>query len=98
MLIFKALACDYDGTLASEDRLGPGAPPAPAEGPGAGVRGLLSFPATAVTRAPAPPPPPRFLAELDRRGVSYQLGRVIVGTARSAAGARGAAAPGGGGP
>jgi len=23
MLIFKALACDYDGTLASEDRLGP---------------------------------------------------------------------------
>src|SRR3989304_2572731 len=31
-----------------------------------------------------PPPPPRFLAELDRRGVSYQLGRVIVGTARSA--------------
>ena len=23
MLIFKVLACDYDGTLASEDRLGP---------------------------------------------------------------------------
>ena len=31
----------------------------------------------------APPPPPRFLAELDRRGVGYQLGRVVVGTARN---------------
>ena len=114
MLIFKALACDYDGTLASEDRLGPDALAALGKAREAGLRlilvtgrtffeltrvcerldlfdgvvaengGVLYFPATAVIRALAPPPPPRFLAELDRRGVSYQLGRVIVGTARSA--------------
>ena len=113
MVIFKALACDYDGTLASEDRLGPDALAALAKAREAGLRlilvtgrtffeltrvcerldlfdgvvaengGVLYVPATAMIRALAPPPPPRFLAELDRRGVGYQLGRVVVGTARS---------------
>jgi hypothetical protein len=27
-------------------------------------------------------PPPRLLAELDRRGVAYQAGRVVIGTTR----------------
>jgi hydroxymethylpyrimidine pyrophosphatase-like HAD family hydrolase len=113
MLIFKALACDYDGTLASEDRLGPGTLAALREARDAGLRlilvtgrtffeltrvcehldlfdgvvaengGVLYFPGTGALQTLAPPPPPRFLAELDRRGVGYQLGRVVVGTGRS---------------
>ena len=113
MVIFKALACDSNGTLASEDRLGPDALATLAKAREAGLRlilvtgrtffeltrvcecldlfdgvvaengGVLYVPATAMIRALAPPPPPRFLAELDRRGVGYQLGRVVVGTARS---------------
>jgi hypothetical protein len=113
MVIFKALACDYDGTLASEDRLGPDALAALAKAREAGLRlilvtgrtffeltrvcerldlfdgvvaengGVLYVPATAMIRALALPPPSRFLAELDRRGVGYQLGRVVVGMARS---------------
>jgi hypothetical protein len=45
--------------------------------------GVLYFPTTGVMRDQAPPPPPHLLAELDRRGVPFQLGRVIVGTWRS---------------
>src|SRR3972149_3622884 len=41
MLIFKALACDYDGTLASEDRLGPDALAALAKAREAGLRVIL---------------------------------------------------------
>jgi hypothetical protein len=36
-----------------------------------------------MIRDQAPPPSPRLLAELDRRGIAYQLGRVIVDTARA---------------
>ena len=112
MLIFKALACDYDGTLASEDRLGPEALAALRKAREAGLRlvlvtgrtffeltrvcehldlfdgvvaengGVLYFPPTAMIRTLAPPPPARLLAELDRRGIAYQLGHVVVGTAR----------------
>jgi hydroxymethylpyrimidine pyrophosphatase-like HAD family hydrolase len=111
-MIFKALACGYDGTLASEDRLGPDALAALRKAREAGVwlilvtgrtffeltrvcehldlfdgvvaenGGVLYFPAAATIKALAPPPPPQFLAELDRRGVAYQLGHVVVGTAR----------------
>src|SRR3989304_9460392 len=96
MRICKALACDYDGTLASEDRPGPGRLAALGKAREAGLRlilvtgrtffeltrvcerldlfdgvvaengGVLYFPATAVIRALAPPPPPRFLAEIGR--------------------------------
>src|SRR3990172_6831477 len=41
MLIFKALACDYDGTLASEDRLGPDALAALGKAREAGLRLIL---------------------------------------------------------
>jgi phosphoglycolate phosphatase-like HAD superfamily hydrolase len=111
-MMFKALACDYDGTLASHDRIGEEALAALARARGAGVRlvlvtgrtffelirvcepldlfdvvvaengGVLYFPATGVMRDQAPPPPPRLLAELDRRGVPFQVGRVVVGTWR----------------
>lgn len=112
-MIFKALACDYDGTLASEDLLGPEALAALSKAREAGLRlllvtgrtffeltrvcerldlfdavvaengAVLYYPQAGMIRDQAPPPPPRLLAELDRRGVYYQLGRVIVGTARS---------------
>ena len=36
-----------------------------------------------MIRDQGPPPPGRLLAELDRRGIAYQAGRVIVGTARA---------------
>ena len=35
-----------------------------------------------MIRDQGPPPPNRLLAELDRRGIAYQVGRVIVGAAR----------------
>ena len=112
MLIFKVLACDYDGTLASEDRLGPEVLVALRKAREVGLRpilvtgrtffeltrvcehldlfdgvvaengGVLYFPSTAMIRTLAPPPPARLLAELDRRGIAYQLGHVVVGTAR----------------
>lgn len=112
-MTFKALACDYDGTLASHDRIGEEALAALARARAAGLRlilvtgrtffelirvcepldlfdtvvaengGVLYFPTTGVMRDQAPPPPPRFLAELDRRGVTFQAGRVVVGTWRS---------------
>lgn len=112
-MTFKALACDYDGTLASHDRIGEEALAALARARAAGLRlilvtgrtffelirvcepldlfdtvvaengGVLYFPTTGVMRDQAPPPPPRLLAELDRRGVTFQAGRVVVGTWRS---------------
>lgn len=113
LMVMKALACDYDGTLASEDRIGPPALHALESARQAGLRlilvtgrtffelirvcerldlfdavvaengGVLYFPAAGVISDQAPPPPSRLLAELDRRGVFFQAGRVIVGTARS---------------
>lgn len=112
-MIFKALACDYDGTLASQDRIGPEALAALGRAREAGLGlilvtgrtffelirvcerldlfdavvaengGVLYFPAAGVILDQAPPPPLRLLAELDRRGLSFQVGRVVVGTARS---------------
>jgi hypothetical protein len=108
-MIFKALACDYDGTLASRDRIVPEALEALEQVRTAGVRiilvtgrtlfgltracecldlfdavvaengGVLYFPSQGMIRDLAPPPPVRLLAELDRRGVSYEAGRVVVG-------------------
>src|SRR3990172_11252347 len=113
MLIFKALACDYDGTLASEDRLGPDALAALGKAREAGLRLILVTGRTffeltrvcerldlfdgvvaengAVLYSPedaticplAPPVPAQLLAKLDRRGIGYQRGRVIIWTARS---------------
>ncbi|MBI3107649.1 MAG: HAD hydrolase family protein [Candidatus Rokubacteria bacterium] len=40
-MIFRALACDYDGTLASEDRLGPEALAALRRAREAGLRLIL---------------------------------------------------------
>src|SRR3990172_6493901 len=111
-MLFKALACDYDGTLASEDRIGQAALSALEQARQAGLRlilvtgrtffeltrvcewldlfdavvaengGVIYFPGTGVIRDQAPPPPSRLLAELDRRGISFQAGRVIVGVWR----------------
>ncbi len=112
-MIFKALACDYDGTLASNNRIGEEAIVALDRAREAGLRlvlvtgrtffdllrvcerldlfdavvaengGVLYFPPTGMIRDKAPPPPPRLLAELDRRGIPFQVGRVIVGTGRA---------------
>jgi len=112
-VIFKALACDFDGTLASEDRIGDAARAALRQAREAGSRlilvtgrtffeltrvceclelfdavvaengGVLYFPRDAMIRDQGPAPPTRLLAELDRRGIYYQVGRVIVGTTRA---------------
>lgn len=112
-MLFKALACDFDGTLASEDRIGEEARTALGQARAAGLRlvlvtgrtffeltrvcdrldlfeavvaengAVLYYPAESMIRDQGPPPPGRLLAELDRRGIYYQAGRVIVGTARS---------------
>jgi hydroxymethylpyrimidine pyrophosphatase-like HAD family hydrolase len=111
-VLFKTLACDFDGTLASEDRLHPDAAAALTRAREAGLRLLLVtgrtffelvrvcerldlfdavvaengaviyFPGSAMIRDQGPPPPNRLAAELDRRGISYQVGRVIMATAR----------------
>ena len=111
-MIFRALACDYDGTLASDDQMGPEVVAALGEARDAGLRlilvtgrtffeltrvcerldlfdgvvaengGVVYFPGSATIRDQAPPPAPRLLSELDRRGIYYQAGRVIIGTAR----------------
>jgi hydroxymethylpyrimidine pyrophosphatase-like HAD family hydrolase len=111
-VIFRAIACDYDGTLATADRIGHEALAALERARAAGRRlllvtgrtffeltrvceqldlfdavvaengAVLYVPAAGVIRDLAPPPPPRFLAELDRRGIAYEVGRVIVGTTR----------------
>lgn len=112
-MIFRAVACDYDGTLASEDRMGPAAIAALSRAREAGLRlvlvtgrtffeltrvcerldlfdavvaengAVLYFPPAGAIRDLAPPPPTRLLADLDRRGVPYQAGRVVVGTGRA---------------
>jgi hydroxymethylpyrimidine pyrophosphatase-like HAD family hydrolase len=112
-MIFKALACDFDGTLASQDRIVPEALEALGRARGAGLRLILVtgrtffeltrvcerldlfdavvaengavvyYPAAAMIRDQGPPPPKRLLAELDRRGISYQVGRVIIATRRA---------------
>jgi phosphoglycolate phosphatase-like HAD superfamily hydrolase len=112
-MIFKALACDYDGTLATNDQIGETTLAALERARQAGVQlilvtgrtffelirvcerldlfdavvaengGVLYFPTTGVMRDLGPPPPPRLLAELDRRGVPFQMGRVVVGTSRA---------------
>jgi hydroxymethylpyrimidine pyrophosphatase-like HAD family hydrolase len=112
-MIFKALACDFDGTLASEDQVGPEALAALGRARQAALRlilvtgrtffeltrvcgcldlfdavvaengAVLYYPASAMIRDQGPPPPNRLLSELDRRGIYYQVGRVIVGTGRS---------------
>jgi HAD superfamily hydrolase (TIGR01484 family) len=109
----RALACDYDGTLASQDRIGPDALAALERARMAGLRlvlvtgrtffdltrvcghlqlfdavvvengAVLYWPGSQTLRDQAPAPSPRLLAELDRRGVHYQVGRVVVDTARS---------------
>jgi hydroxymethylpyrimidine pyrophosphatase-like HAD family hydrolase len=116
-VFFKALACDYDGTLASEDRIGPAVREALERARKAGLRlllvtgrtffeltrvcdclelfnavvaengAVLYYPGSAMIRDQGPPVPGRLLAELDRRGIYYQVGRVIVGTAREDEGA-----------
>src|SRR4030095_5644049 len=112
-MLFKALACDFDGTLASEDRIGEEGRTALGQARAAGLRlvlvtgrtffeltrvcdcldlfeavvaengAVLYYPAESMIREQGPPPPRRLLAELDRRSIYYQAGRVIVGTARS---------------
>ncbi len=112
-MIPRALACDYDGTLASQDRIGPVALAALGRARAARLAlilvtgrtffeltrvcecldlfdavvaengAVLYFPRSGVLRDQAPTPSPRLLAELDRRGIIYQVGRVIVGTART---------------
>jgi len=111
-MIWRALACDYDGTLASEDRLGPDTLGALEATRRAGVRlilvtgrtffellrvcervdvfdaviaengGVLYFPAKGMMRSLGPMPPPRLLAALDEKGVSYLAGRTIIGVHR----------------
>jgi hydroxymethylpyrimidine pyrophosphatase-like HAD family hydrolase len=107
---FRALACDYDGTLAEHDRIGPSTLEALQRARAAGVRlvlvtgrtlfeltrvcepldvfdavvaengAVLYFPADSAVREEGPHPPARLLAALDRRGVPFQVGRVIVAT------------------
>lgn len=112
-MLFKALACDYDGTLAFEDRIPPAVREALERVRAAGLRlilvtgrtffeltrvcdclelfdavvaengAVLYYPGSAMIRDQGPPVPGRLLAELDRRGIYYQVGRVIVGTGRA---------------
>jgi hydroxymethylpyrimidine pyrophosphatase-like HAD family hydrolase len=112
-LTFRALACDYDGTLAVHDRLTAAAIEAVQRARGAGLvmilvtgrtlfeltrtcerldlfdvvvaenGGVLYFPLDGAVRDAGPPPSPRLLAELDRRGVPFDAGRVVVATTRS---------------
>lgn len=112
-MIVRALACDYDGTLASQDRIGPEARAALARAREAGLRlvlatgrtffdltrvcdclelfdavvaengAVLYWPRSQTLRDQAPAPSPRLLAELDRRGIAYKVGRVVVDTART---------------
>lgn len=111
-LIFRALACDYDGTLATHDQIGPAALEALERARDAGLKlilvtgrtffellrvcerlelfdvvvaengGVVYEPRSGALQDQAPPPPPHLLSELDRRGLGYQRGRVIVGLAR----------------
>jgi hydroxymethylpyrimidine pyrophosphatase-like HAD family hydrolase len=112
-VFFKALACDFDGTLASDDRIVPAARVALEDARRAGLRlilvtgrtffelarvcdcmdlfdgvvaengAVLYYPRLAMIRDQGPPPPGMLLAELEGRGIYYQMGRVIVGTTRA---------------
>ncbi len=112
-MIARVLACDYDGTLAAQDRIGPEALAALTRARASGLRlvlvtgrtffeltrvcdrldlfdavvaengAVLYFPPSGVLREQAPAPSPRLLAELDRRGIAYRVGRVVVDTARA---------------
>jgi hydroxymethylpyrimidine pyrophosphatase-like HAD family hydrolase len=109
---FTALACDYDGTLASHDRMAAPTTRALEQARAAGLRlllvtgraffellrvcdrldlfdavvaengGVLYFPAEGRISDMALEPSSRLLAELDRRGVPYHAGRVVIGTTR----------------
>src|SRR5262245_30169944 len=109
---FTALAFDYDGTLASPDRIAPPTVAALERAREARLRlilvtgraffelirvcdrldlfdavvaengGVLYFPAEGRISDMAVEPPARLLAELDRRGVAYHVGRVVIGTTR----------------
>ena len=110
---FRALACDFDGTLAVQDRIEPDVKAALEQARAAGVRlilvtgrtffeltrvcdclelfdavvaengAVIYYPASAMIRDLGPAVPARLLAEFDRRGLYYQVGRVIVGVARA---------------
>ncbi len=112
-MLFRALACDFDGTLASEDRVDPEVKKSLQQARQMGVRlilvtgrtffeltrvcdclelfdavvaengAVIYYPGSAMIRDLGPAVPGRLLAELDRRGIYYQAGRVIVGTARA---------------
>lgn len=112
-MLIKALACDFDGTLAFEDRIGPYVRDTLDRARKASLRLILVtgrtffeltrvcdclelfdavvaengavvyHPGSAMIRDQGPPVPARLLAELDRRGIYYQVGRVIVGVARA---------------
>lgn len=113
MLSFKALACDYDGTLASKDHIDAEVLASLEQAREAGLRlilvtgrtffelirvcerldlfdavvaengGVLYFPAEGTIKDLAPAPPHELLVELDRHGIAFHAGRVIVGTARA---------------
>lgn len=113
MTTFKALAVDYDGTIAAHDRLGDAVAAVLQRARRAGLRlilvtgrpffelarvcprldlfdavvaengAVLHYPSDDAICDEGPPPPPRLIAELDRRAVPFQTGRVILGTARS---------------
>ena len=108
--MFRALACDYDGTLAEHDTIAASTLQALERARAARVRlvlvtgrtlfeltrvcerldvfdavvaengAVLYFPADSAIREEGPAPPARLLAALDRRGVPFQVGRVIVAT------------------
>ncbi len=114
---FRALACDFDGTLAVQDRIEADVKAALEQARAAGMRlilvtgrtffeltrvcdcldlfdavvaengAVIYYPGSAMIRDLGPAVPARLLAELDRRGLHYQVGRVIVGVARAAEGA-----------
>ena len=112
-MLLKALACDFDGTLASEDKIGGTAREALERARRAGLRlilvtgrtffeltrvcdclevfdavvaengAVLYYPGSAMLSDEGPAPPEGLLRELGRRGIAYQLGRVIVGATRA---------------
>jgi phosphoglycolate phosphatase-like HAD superfamily hydrolase len=111
-VFFKALACDFDGTLAVDDRIGSSVRDALERAKKAGLRlvlvtgrtffeltrvcdclelfdgvvaengAVIYYPGSAMIRDQGPPVPGLLLGELERRGIYYQVGRVIVGTGR----------------
>jgi hypothetical protein len=108
--LFPAIACDYDGTLAVDDRMAPRTLDALLAAKAAGMKlvlvtgrilseltrvcahrevfdavvaengGVLYFPGDRTLCDQAPAPSWRLLEELDRRGVPYAVGRVVVAT------------------